>query len=587
MIKLTSSLKILSNPSQQQLKELALQIPYVVIQTYHQNLNRITRNKARMAQYTYILDKPENQHLYSSKVLDPKIAQNYIQLQQNYIQNVGTLIQIDGYLGLGPKAVPTRWLYTPEAANIAGMQQLLAFPRKAVENPQQLQQPFQPKFHILYTPDCFPQDLPGQQAILVDLKNWTTYIMGPDYFGESKKAALRMLNEYVYQQGGLVLHAGAKAVKVGKKFFTVTILGLSGTGKTTTTFSKQGELTQPIQDDMVCLWPKGNCTITENGCFAKTFGLTPNTEPILYQGCLKPTAWLENVFLDEQQKPDFSKQLLSPKEVEQYKKIFLANKENPQHLHDYIQGKISPQEILDENGIPKDGWDFVVWTQNGRAVIPLSEIPNAANLQNIPPVQSMGILNRDEGPDAATPAIVQFSSPEQAAGYFMLGETSKTSAAGKERGRTRSPFTQPFFPSAFGLQAKRFSQLLKTMENVQTWMMNTGYIGGGQKEVEEGTALKITIQHSSSILEAMFREEIQWCTDPNFGYLVVDVQHPANQPLLKLVPPEILQPYLFFKKHHRLHQYQQWVKQIQKERQEFLEKFQVDPLIIQAVVQPS
>ncbi len=32
--------------------------------------------------------------------------------------------------------------------------------------------------------------MPGGQAIIVDLDNYVTYIMGADYFGESKKGCL-------------------------------------------------------------------------------------------------------------------------------------------------------------------------------------------------------------------------------------------------------------------------------------------------------------------------------------------------------------------------------------------------------------
>ena len=76
----------------------------------------------------------------------------------------------------------------------------------------------------------------------------------------------------------------------------------------------------------------------------------------------------------------------------------------------------------------------------------------------------------DEGADACTPGIVRFISTEQASGFFMLGETTKTSAAGKDVGKTRSPFTQPFFPLAHGLQAKRFSELVATMPTVTLWI---------------------------------------------------------------------------------------------------------------------
>ena len=196
-------------------------------------------------------------------------------------------------------------------------------------------------------------------------------------------------------------------------------------------------------------------TITENGCFAKTAGLTNETDPVIYQGTLSPTAWVENVFQNEDGTFDFFKQELSPEEVKRYRNILMVTGANPDNLDAYISGKVTAAEVL-EDGIPKDGWDFVVWTQNGRSIIPMASIQDAADLRKIPVVQSMGILNRDEGRDAATPGILRFVTSAQAAAYFMLGETTKTSASGKDRGKTRSPFTQPFFPLSHGLQAERF-----------------------------------------------------------------------------------------------------------------------------------
>jgi phosphoenolpyruvate carboxykinase (ATP) len=392
-----------------------------------------------------------------------------------------------------------------------------------------------------------------------------------------------MLNEYVYRLGGLVMHAGAKKVKVGGKTLTMGILGLSGTGKTTTTFSKQGELAQPIQDDMIVLWPDGTCTITENGCFAKTYGLTPESEPVIYQGTIHSDAWVENVFPNPDGTYDFSKGRLTPQEVARLKNMLIDSGAPPENVEAFISGKVKIDEVVNEDDIPQDGWDFTVWTQNGRSIIPMKAIKDAASFDNIPQVKSLGILNRDEGPDAAMPGIVRFPTPELAAGYFMLGETSKTSAAGKERGKTRSPFTQPFFTSPFGLQAKRFSELASKLEGLETWLMNTGYVGGDAKAEAQGKALKVKIPHSSAMLEAMLSGKIKWTLDPDFGYQIVDVNAKENAELLKKVPKEILNPEIFFENNGRSADYRAWVERMKKEREEFLNKFNVDRNIVEAV----
>jgi phosphoenolpyruvate carboxykinase (ATP) len=565
----------ITNPSQEELRRLALEHCLACEETKYGGINKITRNKARFAKYTYIVAPDEEAHKYSGKTISPDKAMEYIQRAWDFVHMKGRLIEVQGYYGLGKQTFPIQWFYTLQGANVAGMQQTLSFDREDVETPEQLAEPYKPVIRLVMLPDLPATGMPGDMAMIVDLANYTTYVIGADYFGESKKGALRMLNEYVYQMGGLVLHAGAKAVTVGDNRLTMTILGLSGTGKTTTTFSKQGELTQPIQDDMVCVWPGGYITITENGAFAKTYGLTRENEPIIWDGSLSPTAWVENGYLDAEGTYDFSKQPLSIEDVRRMREDLIMTGAPKANVDAYIAGEVAFDDKVDENLIPEDGWDFLVWTQNGRSIFPLSAIPGVPDLNTIPPMLSMGMLDRDEGPDAAFPGIVKFKNLEQAAAYFMLGETTKTSAAGKDRGRTRSPFTQPFFPRSMGLQAVRFAELAEDIDGLVTWMMNTGWVGGDAHDVEQGTALKVKIRHSSSMLEAMLRGEIAWKEDPDFGYLIVDIDHPDNAPLLEKVPKEILNPIVLFEEQDRMDVYRGWVKTMLTQRKEFLQNLHV------------
>ena len=590
-VKKTSSLvgkpykvEYITDPTQEELRKLALKYTPAIMKTSYGNIDKFSRLKARMAKLTYIIAPESEKNNFSGSIIDPAKAQALIERQKAYIEKKGTLIGIHGYYGYGKRAVPVQWLYTPEAANLAGMQQVLAFPRSAVESKEQLSQPFKPQFRLVYTAGLSLDDMPGKLAIVVDLDNWTTHVMGSDYFGETKKGVLRMLNEYVYRLGGLVLHAGAKKVTIDGKAMTMGILGLSGTGKTTTTFSKQGELAQPIQDDMIVMWPDGTLSITENGCFAKTFGLTPESEPVLYAGSIHSDAWVENVFPNADGTYDFSKGRLTPQEVARLKDMLIASGSPADNMEAYINGKVKIDDVVNELDIPQDGWDFTVWTQNGRSIIPMKAIEDAASFDNIPALKSLGILNRDEGSEAATPGIVRFPTPELAAGYFMLGETTKTSAAGKERGKTRSPFTQPFFTSPHGLQAKRFSELAARLEGLQTWMMNTGYVGGEAREEKQGKALKVKIPHSSAMLQAMLSGRIKWKNDPDFGYEIVDVDAPENAELISTVPKEILNPKIYYENKGRMSEYTAWVEKMKKEREEFLNKFSVDPNIVKAVV---
>lgn len=574
--------EVMANPTQAQLRELALEHTQFCEKTAHGSINKIARNKARMAGHTYVIDRKGDASAFSHKTIAPAEAQELIDQQAAYVKSKGKLISIEGYVGLGKHAVPVQWLYTLEGSNIAGMQQVLSFPRKEVESEAQLAAAFAPAFRLVYTPDFRP-DVPGRQRIIVDLDNYRTYIMGADYFGESKKGALRMLANLHFQNGGLVMHAGAKAIKLHDHALTMGILGLSGTGKTTTTFSKQGERTQPVQDDMITLWPGGSMSVTENGCFAKTFGLREDTEPVIFRGTCSPEAWIENVFVDADGIPDFSKGVLEAADVERLREVLIGTGAPAENVDKYIAGEVKADDVMDA-GVPHDGWDFVAWTENGRSIIPMSSVDDAANLHELPQLRSLGILNRDEGADAAMPGLVRFSSPAQAAGYLMLGETSMTSAAGKERGKTRSPFTQPFFPLAHHLQAERFSELAATFPQTTMWLMNTGYVGGTAAEAKGGQAVNIEIPHSSAMLEALIEDKIAWTRDPDFGYEVVDLDAPENADLVEKVPAAVLQPRTWFEEQGRLDEYQAWVSAMKAQRSAFLEKFGVDAEIVSAVV---
>jgi phosphoenolpyruvate carboxykinase (ATP) len=190
------------------------------------------------------------------------------------------MIEINGYIGNDPEMrTPARLLMEKRYANIAGMQQKLYFERNDGSDPQ---------VKVIYTPGLAAPGYPDDRVIAVDLDNYVTRVLNSDYFGESKKGGLRMWNDIVYNKGGLALHAGLKLVPTdhGDKVFM--IIGLSGTGKTTTTFTTQnGSL--PIQDDFVGLMPGGHASGTENGCFAKTFGLDPEFEPSIYGAVTKRT----------------------------------------------------------------------------------------------------------------------------------------------------------------------------------------------------------------------------------------------------------------------------------------------------------
>jgi phosphoenolpyruvate carboxykinase (ATP) len=329
-----------------------------------------------------------------------------------------------------------------------------------------------------------------------------------------------MWNALVYGRGGLAMHAGCKVVPTDEGEKTLLIIGLSGTGKTTTTFTRQNG-SQPVQDDFIGLFPGGKVVGTENGCFAKTFGLDPAHEPAIHGAVTKPDAYLENV----SQKEDSG-----------------------------------PVDFFDTS-----------YTKNGRATFQMESLGIWRDPREIGPVDDLLILNRN---DNIIPAVARLTR-EQAAAYFMLGETQGTSAGGKaEEGKAlRVPGTNPFYPHRDEQQANRFLALMASID-FDVYLLNTGRIGG--KEDEEHSK-KVAIEDSGAIVEAIAEGTGTWERDPDFGYEVA-----TSLPGLEDV--EKLQPRRLYERTGRADEYRAIVERLKWERVEFLERYPgLAPEIVDAI----
>jgi phosphoenolpyruvate carboxykinase (ATP) len=318
-----------------------------------------------------------------------------------------------------------------------------------------------------------------------------------------------MWNDRIYREGGLAMHAGCKVVPTDAGERTLLIIGLSGTGKTTTTFNRQNG-SQPVQDDFIALFPGGRVIGTENGCFAKTFGLDARLEPAIHGAVVKPDAYLENV-------------------------------------------------SQREDGGPVDFFD-TSYTQNGRATFEMASLGIWRDPRDIGPVSDLLILNRN---DNIIPAVARLSR-EQAAAYFMLGETMGTSAGGaSEDGRAlRVPGTNPFFPLRDEQQANRFLELMASSE-FEVYLLNTGRVGG--TDAEPGSK-KIAIEDSGAIVRAIAERSISWEHDPDFGYEVATALPGVDD-------AEKLRPRLLYQRTGRDDDYTAWVERFRRERIEFLEAY--------------
>ncbi len=500
------------NPTPEQLRTFSEEMPNARLTEFN-NVNVGTRVVSRSKLSTFVAtDRP---HEHSDQTISRAEYERMARLQNEYIRTRDMLV-VEGFIGNDPEfRVPARLIIEKANANIAAMQQILYYPATAEEL-----EAFEPALTVIYTPNLKAEGYPEERLIAVDLENYVTRVFSSDYFGESKKGGLRMWNKLVYERGGLALHAGCKVIPVKGKNRVGLIVGLSGTGKTTTTFTKQNN-SQPVQDDFCALMPGGKIYATENGCFAKTFGLNPNDEPTIYHACASPHAYLENVSQNEEGKVDY----------------------------------------FDTS-----------YTQNGRAVIRMEDIAGAADAREVATkVDFLLILNRNE---TIIPAVARLEGP-LAAAYFMLGETKGTSAGGAaEAGKSlRVPGTNPFFPLLHAYQGNRMNELMKSCP-MEVYLLNTGRIGGGE---EDERSKKVKIQQSSAVVKAIAEGTITWERDPDFGYLVA-TEVPGVEDF------DYLQPKKMYERQGRLDEYNQLVAKYNRDRREYLHKWPgLDAEIVKAI----
>jgi phosphoenolpyruvate carboxykinase (ATP) len=497
------------NPTAGRLRELSEKMPNSQI-TEFDNVVVKARVDSRSARSTFIVDDSTN----ATKQTISRDEYDRIAAEQDAYMAARHMVVVDGYIGSDP-AFRTRARLVMDAANanVAGMQQQLYYPVDDDYDPAT----WAPDTTVVYTPGLQAPGYPDDRVIVVDLRDNITRVLNSDYFGESKKGGLRMWNNIVYNRGGLALHAGCKVMPRDGNPTAILIVGLSGTGKTTTTFTTQLD-SKPAQDDFVALMPGGKVYTTENGCFAKTFGLDPRYEPAIYYATTKPDAYLENVSVDEDGKVDF----------------------------------------FDTS-----------YTKNGRTTWPFAYVdPWPGN--EVPPAEFLLILNRNEN---IVPGVARLDRA-QAAAYFMLGETTGTSAGGKdEEGKfLRVPGTNPFFPRNMADMGNRMLELLDSHE-LKVYVLNTGRIGG----TDEDLSKKVTIPYSSAIVQAIVEDTIEWVTDEDFGYEVA-----ASLPGVD--DQEILQPRRLYARQGRQDEYDAMVARLKKERREYLTSFTgLDEAIVKSI----
>lgn len=289
--------------------------------------------------------------------------------------------------------------------------------------------------------------LRSSTVIVTCFKKKRTLIIGTFYAGEIKKSMFSVMNFIVPDFGILPMHSGANQASNGE---TSVFFGLSGTGKTTLSTDEGLHL---IGDDEHGLSERGLFNF-EGGCYAKTFKLSPETEPEIFQASSRFTSFLENVKLhDDRTRIDFNDDSI---------------------------------------------------TENGRSSYPLEFIQNRVESGEGPIPKNIFYLSADAF--GVLPPVCLLNS-KQAMAFFELGYSAKL--AGTEIGvKTPEATFSACFGAPFMLRRPEvYSELLRKMiteNNINVWLINTGWYGGGY-----GVGQRFPLKVTRAIIRAIQADKLK------------------------------------------------------------------------------
>ena len=115
----------------------------------------------------------------------------------------------------------------------------------------------------------------SEPKVYIHLDRKIVLIVGTSFLGEIKKGVFSITGYTLPQQSVLPMHCSA--FEYGDD--TALMFGLSGTGKTTLSADPEYKL---IGDDEIA-WSEFGLANIETGCYAKTDGLEPETQPTIFE----------------------------------------------------------------------------------------------------------------------------------------------------------------------------------------------------------------------------------------------------------------------------------------------------------------
>ena len=273
-------------PSRDELRALTERMP-AARPTRYGSVNVQTRVTERSTAATVVV--ADGRHP-ASRTISRDAAARFARLQDEYLAGHRSVV-VDGYLGhTGSSRSTARLVVELANANIAAMQRELYV--DASDFPPGTEVP--PAITVIDTPSLAVPGVPGGRLVAIWPEEGITRIAGTDYFDDAKKAAVRLWGTRVEQAGGLLLHAACTVVGTADGPRAMLLLGRSGAGKSSLTFSGPPGASL-AQDDFVALFPGAEVVGAEAGCIEKASLVDPVRQPAIHAAATRRDAYLENV----------------------------------------------------------------------------------------------------------------------------------------------------------------------------------------------------------------------------------------------------------------------------------------------------